>query len=106
MSDPLTPRNYEQLYNELIETTASRIQQGEESRSPHPSHYVIPGLNIELVDIIKSKARISTDCWQFFCWASCLQYLWRFDLRGSPANDLGKALVYLGWLSDAVKSKP
>ncbi len=100
--EPRSPRDYERLYNELVEVTANRIAQGEESHSPHPSHYVIPGLNIELVDIIKAKAKIATDCWQFFCWASCLQYLWRFDLRGAPANDLGKALVYLGWLKDSV----
>ena len=94
---------WEQRYNELVEVTANRIQQGEDSKSPHPSHYKIPGMEIEVIDIIRAKGRIATDCWQFFCWASCLQYLFRYDLRGAPANDLGKAQVYLGWLAEAVK---
>jgi len=91
----------EKRYAELVEVTSNRIQQGEDSKSPHPSHYKIPGMEIEVIDIIKAKGRIATDCWQFFCWASCLQYLWRFDLRGAPKNDLAKAMVYLGWLKDA-----
>jgi len=103
MSEAKPDRDYEKLYNELVETTASRIAQGEESHSPHPSHYVVPGLGIELIDIIKAKGKIATNCWEFFCWASCLQYLWRFDLRGCPGPDLEKAMVYLAWLKEAVK---
>jgi hypothetical protein len=99
----MSERNYEQLYNELIEVTANRIAQGEESHSPHPSHYVVPGLNIELVDILKAKSRVATDCWQFFLWASCMQYLFRYSVRGCPGPDLEKAMVYLGWLKDSVK---
>jgi hypothetical protein len=104
IKDRIPPaRDYETLYNELVETTASRIAQGEESHSPHPSHYMVPGLNIELIDIIKAKGKVATNCWEFFCWASCLQYLWRFDLRGCPGPDLEKASVYLGWLKDSIK---
>jgi len=112
MSDPLEAalmnakaeaEEWERKYSELVEVTASRIAQGEESHSPHPSHYVVPGLGIELIDIIKAKGKIATNCWEFFCWASCLQYLWRFDLRGCPGPDLEKAMVYLTWLSDSVK---
>lgn len=94
---------YERKWSELVETTGARIAQGEESHSPHPSHYVVPGLNIELVDIIKAKSRVATDCWQFFCWASMMQYAWRWDLRGCPGPDLEKAMVYLGWLKESVK---
>jgi hypothetical protein len=99
----IEPRDYEQLYNELIETTATRIAQGEESHSPHPSHYVVPGLNIELIDILKAKSRVATNCWEFFLWASAMQYIFRYSSRGCPGPDLEKAMVYLGWLKDSIK---
>lgn len=69
-------------------------------------HYAIPGTELEVIDLIRAKARVATDCWEFFLWASAIQYIFRYDVKGEPVNDLGKALVYLGWLSDAVKSKP
>jgi hypothetical protein len=71
-----------------------------------PAHYVIPGLNIELIDVIKAKSKVATDCWQFFCWASCLQYLFRYNVKGEPECDLNKALVYLTWLLESVKIRP
>ena len=77
----------------------------ETPRIDPPPHYVIPGTGLELIDIIKAKSRVSLDCWRFFCWASCLQYLWRYDVKGEPGEDLDKALVYLGWLKDAVARK-
>ena len=67
-----------------------------------PPHYVVPGLNIELIDVIKAKARVSIDCWEFFCWASCLQYLWRYDIKGDAGGDIGKAKVYLSWLEESL----
>ena len=75
----------------------------DKSLGPGPAHYMIPGMDCELVDIIKAKSRVATDCWQFFLWASCLQYLWRYDVKGEPQKDLGKALVYLTWLKESAK---
>jgi hypothetical protein len=74
------------------------------SRVPVP-HYVIPGLDLELVDIIKAKSRVATNAWEFFLWASCLQYLWRYDLKGEPGKDLDKAIVYLTWLKESADER-
>jgi len=99
----IEPRDYEQLYNELIETTANRIAQGEESHSPHPSYSKVPGTDLEIIDIIRAKGRVATDCWQFHLWAEAVKHLWAYDLRGTPAADLTTTGVYLAWLKEAVK---
>jgi len=61
-------------------------------------HYLIPGTELELIDIIQAKAKVAKNPWEFFLWASCLQYLWRYDLKGEPGKDLDKAATYLDWL--------
>jgi hypothetical protein len=70
------------------------------TRVPVP-HYVVPGLDIEVIDLIKAKSRVATNAWEFFLWSSCLQYLWRYDVKGEPGKDLDKASVYLDWLRGA-----
>lgn len=65
---------------------------------PKVKHYEIPGTELELVDIIEAKSKVAKDPWEFFLWGSCLQYLWRYDLKSDPVSDLDKALVYLTWL--------
>ena len=65
-------------------------------------HYQIPGLDLELIDIIQAKAKVATNAWEFFLWASCLQYLWRYDLKGESGKDLCKATTYLACLKKAV----
>ena len=77
----------------------------DQSKGVSPMHYAIPGTDIELIDLIHAKSRVSTDTWGFFLWASCLQYLWRFDLKGEPSKDLGKAMTYLTWLKQAVDGR-
>lgn len=101
--DPLSPRDYEQLYNELIEVTANRIQQGEESSNPHPAYSKIPGHDLEIIDIIRAKSKVSTDCWAFYCWAQAIKHLWAYDLRGTPKADLTTTQVYTGWLKESVR---
>ena len=85
--------------------TSKRLSEGMKVKKPRidpPPHYVIPGTDLELVDVIKAKARMSIDCWEFFCWASCLQYLWRYDIKGDAREDIGKAKVYLNWLEESL----
>lgn len=69
-------------------------------------HYVVPGMDIEVIDLIRAKSRVATDCWQFFLFASALQYLWRFDLKGAAKEDTEKLVVYSTWLRDSVAGKP
>ena len=65
-------------------------------------HYEVPGLGIELIDILEAKSRVATKPWEFFLWASAMQYIWRYDLKSSPLDDINKAIVYLTWLQRAV----
>ena len=94
---------WEQRYNELVEVTANRIAQAEDSGNPHPAHAKIPGTELEIIDIIKARSRIATDCWGFYCWAQAMKHLWAYDLRGTPKADLTTTQVYTGWLKDSVK---
>ena len=75
------------------------------SRRAPVAHYAIPSLNCELIDIIRAKAGVASDPWRFFLWASCLQYLWRYDLKGEPRKDIDKAKTYLAWLSDDIDAQ-
>jgi len=68
-------------------------------------HYGIPGTKLELIDILEAKAKVSTNVWEFFLWASAMQYIWRFDLKGEALKDIDKAIIYLGWLRQAVAGK-
>ena len=59
-----------------------------------PPHYRFGGY--ELFDIIKAKLRESKmDAVQAALWIQLIQYLFRFDLKGKPFEDLNKAKFYL-----------
>ena len=66
-------------------------------RSPVP-HYLIPGTDLELIDIIKSK--MSPDEWKRFCWGSAIQYVYRVLDKGEVVRDCEKAITYLTWLKE------
>lgn len=70
----------------------------DKTKGESPKHYQIPGMNIEVIDLIKAYQYAITDPWRFFLWASALQYIMRFALKGEPEKDLGKGLTYLTWL--------
>lgn len=57
----------------------------------HPSHYTSG--EIECIDAI----RASMDEWQFFGYlqGNALKYLWRFQKKGNPRQDLKKAIWYI-----------
>ena len=59
-----------------------------------PPHYRFGGY--ELLDIIKAKLRESKmDAVQAALWIQLIQYLFRFDVKGKPFDDLNKAKFYL-----------
>lgn len=77
-----------------------------ESRERKPVlHYLIPGLGIETIDLIQAYSKVATNAWEFFLWASALQYVMRYSLKGEPSKDLGKAITYLTWLKQAIDGK-
>lgn len=67
-----------------------------------PAHYLIPGQDIQLVDIIKSKLTVGE--WQAFLWASMEQYCYRLAWKGQAKDDIDKLIVYAGWLKESVEA--
>ena len=59
-----------------------------------PPHYRFCGY--ELLKVIKAKLRESKmDAVQAGLWIQFIQYLFRFDIKGKPLDDLNKAKFYL-----------
>ena len=59
-----------------------------------PPHYRFGGY--ELLEVIKAKLRESKmDAVQSALWIQLIQYLFRFDIKGKPFEDLNKAKFYL-----------
>ena len=67
-----------------------------ENNIKSPSHYKIPGLGIESIDII----RHTVDNFSSVCEANVLKYILRYKKNG--IEDLKKARVYLDWLIEEV----
>jgi len=76
------------------------------SKGTSPFYYCIPGSENEIIDLIYAYSRVATDAWTFFLWASAVQYIFRYSLKGEPSKDLGKALTYLSWLKKSVDERP
>lgn len=65
----------------------------------HPSHYTLPGLTIESVDVI--RAVLTPEEFKGWCKGNALKYSLRAD-RKDPAKevqDLAKAGVFLSWIT-------
>lgn len=59
-----------------------------------PSHYMAGG--IETIDYLKAK--LTEAQFEGLCLGSALQYLSRANDKGEFKTDIGKAMVYLGWI--------
>ena len=59
-----------------------------------PSHYMLDGLNVEAIDVI--KAVLGEDGFKAHCRGCALKYLLRADKK-NRTEDLKKARVYLNW---------
>ena len=57
-------------------------------------HYMAGGL--EVIDILKAK--MTRDQFRGFLRGNALKYLFRFDHKGTPVEDLQKAKTYTEWL--------
>lgn len=65
-----------------------------------PKHYA--GGGVECVDAI--KASMSSEAFKGYLKGNVQKYLWRYEKKVAPLEDLHKAQVYLGWLIEANKS--
>ena len=59
-----------------------------------PSHYKLPGMEVECIDIIRSV--LGPDKFQGFCRGNAIKYLVRAE-RKNGTEDLEKAQKYLAW---------
>lgn len=59
-----------------------------------PNHYQLNGLNIEVIDVIKSV--LGKDKFEGYCRGNVLKYIMRADHKNG-LEDLKKARVYLNW---------
>lgn len=60
----------------------------------HPSHYKIGG--VECIQAI--KASMTEEAYKGFLKGNIIKYIWRYEIKGKPIEDLKKARVYLNWL--------
>lgn len=66
----------------------------------HPEHYCQG--KVECLDAIESA--IGKDSFDGFLVAQVIKYIWRYKLKGKPAEDLDKASFYLNKLIARVKN--
>lgn len=52
----------------------------------HPPHYTADPSGIECIDVIQHRN---------FCIGNAIKYIWRHDSKGTPVQDLQKAVWYL-----------
>lgn len=60
----------------------------------NPKHYQLEGLNIEVIDVIKSV--LGSDKFEGYCRGNVIKYIMRADEKNG-LEDLKKARVYLDW---------
>lgn len=57
----------------------------------HPRHYAGGGWPFECIDLTRCLS---------FCLGNAVKYVWRHRDKGTPRQDLEKALVYLEWSAE------
>ena len=72
-----------------------------EDKINKPSHYELPGLNVEAIDVV--RAVLGPDKFQGFCRGNEIKYLIRAE-RKNGVEDLEKAQKYLSWEIESKKS--
>jgi hypothetical protein len=70
-----------------------------------PAHYCIPGSDLEVIDLIYAYSKVFNNAWEFFMFASALQYVSRAHFKGEESKDLGKAITYLTWWKKSVDER-
>jgi hypothetical protein len=66
----------------------------------HPSHYTSGG--IECIDAL--RASMSENEFQGYLKGNIIKYLWRYEHKGKPLEDIQKAAWYLARLENEVKN--
>lgn len=67
----------------------------------HPPHYTKGG--VECIDAIESS--MSPEEFRGYLKGNAMKYLWRYEEKGKPAEDLEKAQWYIAKLHDKTEEK-
>lgn len=62
-------------------------------------HYRQEG-DVECITALRSA--LGPEGFRGFCAGNVIKYVWRYRHKGTPADDLDKALQYLIWLRDDI----
>ena len=65
----------------------------------HPAHYTQGG--IECIDAL--KASMTPEEFRGYLKGNAIKYMWRYQSKGNPAQDIAKAQWYLARLSEELK---
>ena len=76
-----------------------KVRSVEDDPVNHPAHYTRGG--IECIDAI--KASMSPAEFRGFLKGNAMKYIWRYDAKGKPVEDLDKAMWYLTRLRNEIK---
>ena len=80
------------------ELDAYIVDDEEEDVVNNPSHYNTG--NIECIEAIEES--MTPEAYRGYLKGNCMKYLWRYDYKGKPVEDLEKAGWYLSRLTDMV----
>ena len=84
--------------DESLEDIIAREDEEEEDMVGAPKHY--NSGNIECIDAIEES--MSSHAFKGYLKGNCMKYLWRYDYKGKPVEDLQKAGWYLQKLTAMV----
>ena len=92
----------ESLMKVYVEMTEEELDEHifaeEEDVVNNPSHYNTG--NIECIEAIEES--MTPEAYKGYLKGNCMKYLWRYDYKGKPVEDLEKAGWYLLRLTDIV----
>jgi hypothetical protein len=91
--DQATPQDWNNLRKRYpaIERTAEDIKAGKVDMVNSPGHYTYG--NIECIDAIEES--MSAEAFRGYCKGAAMKYIWRYERKGKPLEDLQKCRWYL-----------
>lgn len=88
--------SYRETVRKTIEVEEARSDKTNNDPVEHPSHYTYG--SIECIDAIKSSMPRDSFCG--FLKGNVIKYVWRYNMKNNPVEDLRKAKWYLNKLID------
>ena len=91
--DEATPEMWDKLRNKYKALVTEELDESTDVVNK-PQHYNTG--NIECIEAIQES--MSAEAYKGYLKGNCLKYLWRYDYKGKPSEDLEKAGWYLNRL--------